>query len=63
MKARPAVTALDNAFARKKEVAGCILHSDRSADSVPGNSGGLIDECCIRLAYGRKQLGASNMPF
>src|SRR3546814_18050281 len=29
MKARLAVNALDNAVARRGEVAGCILHSDR----------------------------------
>src|SRR3546814_13154095 len=31
MKARLAVNALDNAVARRGEVAGCILHSDRGS--------------------------------
>ena len=31
MKARLAVTALDNAVARRGDVAGCILHSDRGS--------------------------------
>jgi hypothetical protein len=35
MKARLAVNALDNAVARRGDVAGCILHSDR------GSQGGL----------------------
>jgi transposase InsO family protein len=31
MKSRLAVTALDNAVARREHVAGCILHSDRGS--------------------------------
>ncbi|MBF4132467.1 DDE-type integrase/transposase/recombinase [Streptomyces albidoflavus] len=31
MKSRLAVTALDNAVARRQDVAGCILHSDRGS--------------------------------
>ncbi len=31
MKSRLAVTALDNAVARRQNVAGCILHSDRGS--------------------------------
>jgi putative transposase len=31
MKARLAVTALDNAVARRGDVAGCVLHSDRGS--------------------------------
>jgi transposase InsO family protein len=31
MKARQAVAALDNAVARRGDVAGCILHSDRGS--------------------------------
>ncbi len=31
MKSRLAVTALDNAVARRGDVAGCVLHSDRSS--------------------------------
>jgi transposase InsO family protein len=31
MKARLAVAALDNAVARRSDVAGCILHSDRGS--------------------------------
>lgn len=34
MKARLAVTALNNAVARRGEVAGCIVHTDRGSQAV-----------------------------
>jgi putative transposase len=40
MKARLVVAALDNAVARRDEVAGCIQHSARGASSEPARCSG-----------------------
>lgn len=40
MKSRIAVNALDSAVARRGDVAGCIVHSDRGSQSARGNSCG-----------------------
>ncbi|MGW7427161.1 DDE-type integrase/transposase/recombinase [Streptomyces sp. NPDC054813] len=40
MKSRPAVAALDNAVARRDNVAGCILHGDRGSRLGRGGSSG-----------------------
>lgn len=55
MKSRLAVTALDNAVARREHVDGCVLHGDRS--SGPGHFVRALD--CHRMAGSIGRVGAA----
>ncbi len=60
MKSRPAVTALDNAVARRDSVAGCVLHGDRGSQFRSRKSVRALDPHQIVGSMGRAGAAGDN---
>ncbi|MGW2706551.1 transposase [Streptomyces sp. NPDC001340] len=60
MKSRLAVTALNNAVARREEVAGCILHTDRGSQFRSGKFVRALDRHGMTRWIGRVGAAGDN---